>query len=154
MIHHNSTVSHILCIQKNTTFLKECIYVINIDMNDYIYNYFATSPDYRYDSSELYLPEEYIDVLMVQYYQQLKVLYNLGGRKVSLFGLDQLGCTPLIVKRWPPKGRACKQLLSDVVYVFNNKLKTLVEGLIKDKPDARFTFINTTSILQKKECKQ
>ncbi|KAM0010379.1 putative triacylglycerol lipase [Helianthus debilis subsp. tardiflorus] len=151
MIHHNSTVSRISRIQKNTTFLKECIYVINIGMNDYINNYFAAAPNYRYDSSELLATEDYTDVLMVQYYRQLKVLYNLGGRKVALFGLDQLGCTPLIVKRWLLKGRPCQLLVSDAVYVFNNKLKTLVEGLNKDKPDARFTFINTTSILQEKK---
>ncbi|KAF5761114.1 putative triacylglycerol lipase [Helianthus annuus] len=153
IVHHNSTVSRISRIRKNTTFLKECIYVVNIGMNDYIHNYFSWiwSTGGTYNSSLLYSTQNYATILIIQYYRQLKALYNLGGRKVALFGLGQLGCTPFIVKNWGYKGKPCADIFSDAEYTFNYRLKTLVDGLNKLKPDARFTFINATSILQKKE---
>ncbi|KAJ0682534.1 putative triacylglycerol lipase [Helianthus annuus] len=123
-------------------------------MSDYIYNYYYwTGFDRIYNSSLLYSKINYATILIIQYYRQLKALYNLGGRKFVLFGLAQLGCTPFIVKNWSAVGKPCSVLVNDAEYVFNNRLKTLVDGLNKLKPDARFTFINTTSILQKKEGK-
>ncbi|KAM0006768.1 putative triacylglycerol lipase [Helianthus debilis subsp. tardiflorus] len=124
-------------------------------MNDYIHNYFAWTwgLDGTYNSSRLYSTQDYATILIIQYYRQLKALYNLGGRKVALFGLGQLGCTPFIVKNWGYKGKPCSDIFSDAEYTFNYRLKTLVDGLNKLKPDARFTFINSTSILQKKEGK-
>ncbi|KAJ0645683.1 putative triacylglycerol lipase [Helianthus annuus] len=124
-------------------------------MNDYIHNYFSWiwSTGGTYNSSLLYSTQNYATILIIQYYRQLKALYNLGGRKVALFGLGQLGCTPFIVKNWGYKGKPCADIFSDAEYTFNYRLKTLVDGLNKLKPDARFTFINATSILQKKEGK-
>lgn len=53
-----------------TTHLKKCIYTVGMGSNDYINNYLM--PDV-YQTSKLYTPEQYADVLIEQYKQQLKV---------------------------------------------------------------------------------
>ncbi|XP_076928831.1 GDSL esterase/lipase At5g45670-like [Bidens hawaiensis] len=149
MVHHNLTVARISRVQKDTAFLKECIYVINIGTNDYTNNFHSFED--HYDAPHIYAPNGYVDVLMQQYTRQLKVLYNLGGRKVALFGLIQLGCTPFIIERFRPSPwYPCETMVDDSVYIFNERLKFLVEGFNKDKPDVKFTYINTTNIFDRK----
>ncbi|KAI3743734.1 hypothetical protein L1987_56799 [Smallanthus sonchifolius] len=148
LIHHNSTISR---IQNKTTFLKQCIYLINIGAHDFISNYYHLSNDRYYKASEIYKLDVYSDLLMQQYSRQLRTLYNLGGRKIVLFGLTQLGCSPYVVERYKPTGQACQLMVDDSIYVFNNRLKPLVDELNKEKSDARFIFINTTSILHRHE---
>ncbi|KAM0010381.1 putative triacylglycerol lipase [Helianthus debilis subsp. tardiflorus] len=142
---HKSTVSSLRRSTKNTTFLKECIYLINIGNNDYINNYLM--PGKHYNSGLIYSKDEYAEVLMKQYHHQLRALYNLGGRKIATFGLTHIGCTPFMVKKFSTEGKPCVNWINDVIDAFNNRLKSLIIKLNKDKPDARFTFINTAGIL-------
>lgn len=71
----------------------------------------------------------------------------MGARKVALFGLSQMGCTPLLVKKFGKDGKPCVEWINDVVNLFNSRFKRLVDDLNKDKSKASFTFINTTGIL-------
>ncbi|KAI3796731.1 hypothetical protein L1987_39411 [Smallanthus sonchifolius] len=142
---HNSTVSSLSRIRKNTTFLKECIYVINIGSNDYINNYLM--PGKHYNTAKIYSQDEYAKVLIQQYSRQLMTLYNLGGRRIAVFGLTHIGCTPYMVKRFSTNGKPCVDEIDDVMDAYNQRLKSLVVELNKDKTDARFTFINTAGIL-------
>ncbi|PWA74418.1 SGNH hydrolase-type esterase domain-containing protein [Artemisia annua] len=141
---HKSVVSRLFQLRKKMTLLKKCIYVINIGSNDYINNYFR--PDF-YNSSELYTKDQYADVLIKQYSRQLKTLYSLGARKIVVFGLAKSGCSPAQIDRFGTDGRPCVQRINDAVELFNNRLMPLVLELNNNKTDARFTFINLTSIL-------
>ncbi|KAJ9536035.1 hypothetical protein OSB04_un000795 [Centaurea solstitialis] len=141
---HSSIVSRLFHLQENITSLKKCIYLINIGSNDYINNYLV--PD-KYRTSRKYTVDQYANVLIRKYSRQLKRLYKLGGRKVALFGLTQIGCTPLEVKKFGSNGKPCVESINDAVNLFNDRLKPLVDDLNNDNPDARFTFINITSIL-------
>lgn len=51
-------------------YLNKCIYSVGMGSNDYLNNYFM--PLY-YSSSRQYTPEQYADVLIQQYTQQLRV---------------------------------------------------------------------------------
>jgi len=53
-----------------TAYLNKCIYTVGMGSNDYINNYFMPAV---YQTSKLYTPEQYADVLIEQYQQQLKV---------------------------------------------------------------------------------
>nr|GEV72470.1 putative SGNH hydrolase-type esterase domain-containing protein [Tanacetum cinerariifolium] len=144
LINHNSTISRLSRIQQNTTFLRECIYLVNIGSNDYINNYLMPE---RYNTSRLYTTNQYAEDLIQKYTQQLRTLYNLGGRKIALFGLSQIGCTPLLVNKLGSDGKPCVASANDAVNLFNARFMPLVDELNKEKSDARFTFINTTGIL-------
>ena len=64
-----------------------------------------------------------------------------------MFGLTQIGCTPLEMNKFGSNGKPCVEPINDAVNLFNDRFKPLVDDLNNDNPDARFTFINVTSIL-------
>lgn len=74
------------------------------------------------------------------------MLYNLGARKIVVFGLGQIGCTPAEIARFGTNAKPCVEWINDAVKLFNGKLKSLVDELNNFYSDARYTFINLTSI--------
>ncbi|KAM0010375.1 putative triacylglycerol lipase [Helianthus debilis subsp. tardiflorus] len=147
LLNHEKIISRLSALQSNKTFtdayLKKCIYLSNIGSNDYINNYLIPS---IYSTSKTYTADEYAAVLVQQYSQQLKTIYNLGARKIAVFGLGQVGCTPAEIRRFGTNGKPCVEWINDEVQLFNDKLKSLVAKLNTDYQDARFTLINLTSI--------
>lgn len=74
-------------------------------------------------------------------------LYNLGARKIIVFGLGQLGCMPGEIALHGTNGKPCVEWINDAVKLFNDQLKHIVEKLNKEHNcDAKFTFINITSM--------
>ncbi|KAD4982501.1 hypothetical protein E3N88_19172 [Mikania micrantha] len=147
LLNHERIIARLSTLQNNKTFtdeyLKKCIYLTNIGSNDYINNYLMPS---FYPTSNTYTVEQYATVLVQQYSQRLKTIYNLGARKFVVFGLGQIGCTPHEITRFGTNGEPCVQWINDAVKLFNDELKRLVEELNSDYLDARFIFINLTSI--------
>nr|GEW96621.1 GDSL esterase/lipase At1g29670-like [Tanacetum cinerariifolium] len=145
---HVTTISRLSSVlQSNKTFtneyLKQCIYLTNIGSNDYINNYLIPN---IYLTSNIYTVDEYAAVLVEQYSQQLKTLYDLGARKVAVFGLGQIGCAPAEIARFGTNGKPCVEWINDAVKIFNEHLRSLINELNNDYTDARLTFINLTSI--------
>lgn len=73
-------------------------------------------------------------------------LYNLGGRKIALFGLAPIGCTPAEIDIFGTNGERCVESINDAVKSFNDKLKPLVDEINHDISDAKFTFLNVSHI--------
>nr|XP_043625228.1 GDSL esterase/lipase At1g29670-like [Erigeron canadensis] len=147
LLNHASIISRLSLLQRNKTFtneyLKKCIYVLEMGSNDYINNYLMPN---NYVTSRIYTPDQYAADLVRQYSKQLRTLYNLGARKVAVFGLSLIGCTPTEIARFGTEGQPCVQRINDAVELFNNKLKPAIDEINTNFQDARFTFINMTSI--------
>ncbi|KAF8029709.1 hypothetical protein BT93_E2210 [Corymbia citriodora subsp. variegata] len=126
-----------------TAYLSKCLYTVGMGSNDYINNYFM--PDV-YQTSKLYTPEQYADVLIEQYQQQLKTLYSYGARKVAIFGLSVIGCAPAEISRFGTDGSLCVDKINGAVMLFNDRLKSLVDKLNRDLADAKFTYIDIFGI--------
>ncbi|KAL4585760.1 hypothetical protein LXL04_010385 [Taraxacum kok-saghyz] len=142
--HHKSIVSRILHSKKDKKFLRKCIYVVNIGSNDYINNYYM--PD-LYNTSHIYTKRQFAKVLIKQYSQYLTTLYSLGGRKIAVFSLAPIGCSPFYINKFGTYGTPCVEKMNEAITLFNDGLKDLVDRLNDKKSDARFTFINLGSIL-------
>jgi hypothetical protein len=73
LYNHNITVSRIAKIlgseEVARKYLSQCIYVSDMGHNDYLNNYFLDD----YNSSKLYTPEEYAQLLIETYETQLEV---------------------------------------------------------------------------------
>ncbi|XP_031129922.1 GDSL esterase/lipase At5g45670-like isoform X2 [Ipomoea triloba] len=126
-------------------YLSKCIYSIGVGSNDYLNNYFM--PLY-YTTSRQYNTEQYADILIQQYTEQLKTLYDYGARKFVLNGVGQIGCSPNALAQNSPDGRTCVERINVANRIFNDKLRALVDDLNTNTPDARFTFINAYAIFQ------
>ncbi|XVE71857.1 hypothetical protein DITRI_Ditri10aG0185500 [Diplodiscus trichospermus] len=119
--------------------LNQCIYAVQIGSNDYINNYFK--PKF-YNTSDQYTPEQFAVVLVEQFSKQIKALYNDGARKLALFGIGLIGCTPNAIAVYGTNGSACVEKLNNAAQVFNERLISLVDELNTNLTDAKFTYLN------------
>ncbi|KAI9177712.1 hypothetical protein LWI28_018410 [Acer negundo] len=143
---HRITVSRIRSIlgdnKSTANLLNKCIYTVGMGNNDYINNYFSQ----YYPTRSMYTPEQYSTLLFQEFSHQLKILYNLGARKVAVFGIGVIGCTPGMIAMYGTNGSLCVDFVNDAVQLFNAKLIPLVEDFNKDTLNSSFIFIDTYQI--------
>uniref|UniRef100_A0A0E0JTV4 GDSL esterase/lipase n=1 Tax=Oryza punctata TaxID=4537 RepID=A0A0E0JTV4_ORYPU len=121
-------------------YLAKSIAVMVLGSNDYINNYLLTS---LYDSGYNNSPEDYADLLIDHYSRQILALYSVGLRKFLLAGVGPLGCLPsLRASGLGPRGQ-CVDQVNQMVGFFNQGLRSLVDQLNSDHPDAMFIYGNT-----------
>ncbi|KAH7836889.1 hypothetical protein Vadar_007024 [Vaccinium darrowii] len=146
---YKNTVSQVVNILGDeasaANYLSKCIYSVGLGSNDYLNNYFMPS---TYSTSRQFTPDQYADVLIQQYAQQIRNLYNFGARKLALIGVGQLGCSPNELAQNSPDGRTCVQRINSACQLFNNRLKSLVDNLNNNFSDAKFIYINAYGIFQ------
>ncbi|CAL9223562.1 unnamed protein product [Arabidopsis halleri] len=121
--------------------LKKCLYTINIGSNDYLNNYFMPAP---YTTNGNFSFDGYADYLVRSYRSYLKSLYVLGARKVAVFGVSKLGCTPRMIASHGG-GKGCAAEVNKAVEPYNKNLKALVFEFNRNFADAKFTFVDLFS---------
>ncbi|KAL8140507.1 hypothetical protein V2J09_006528 [Rumex salicifolius] len=141
---YKNTVSQVVDIlgdeDSAANYLSKCIYSVGLGSNDYLNNYFM--PLY-YSTSNRYTVDQYADILIQDYGQQIRNLYSYGARKVALIGLGQIGCSPNELAQRSPDGKTCDQRINSANQIFNNRLRSLVDELNNDLHDGHFVYINT-----------
>ncbi|KAK4259492.1 hypothetical protein QN277_005817 [Acacia crassicarpa] len=146
---YRRTVSQVVQILGNQTqaanYLRKCIYSIGLGSNDYLNNYFMPA---FYSSSRQYTPEQFTDILIQQYSQQIRSLYNYGARKMALFGLGPIGCSPNEIAQNSRDGRTCVERINSANRLFNDRLKSLVDQFNRQLTDAKLIYINTYGMFQ------
>ncbi|KAH7836473.1 hypothetical protein Vadar_001758 [Vaccinium darrowii] len=146
---YKNTVSQVVNILGDqasaANYLSKCVYSVGLGSNDYLNNYFMPS---TYSTSRQYTPDQYADVLIQQYAQQIRNLYNFGARKLALIGVGQIGCSPNELAQNSPDGRTCVERINSACQLFNNRLKSLVDNLNNNFTDAKFIYINVYGIFQ------
>ncbi|KAL8032371.1 hypothetical protein ABFX02_13G091600 [Erythranthe guttata] len=149
LINHRTTIGRIrLLLIRNRTitpesYLNKCLYVVNMGSNDYLNNYFLQpiSP-----SRILFTPDRFAANLIQRLTQQLRTLYNSGARKVAVFGLGLLGCTPQELSMFPANASGCVDFINEAAQLFNNRLKPVIDDFNTNSPGAQFIYVNITSI--------
>ncbi|EES01473.1 hypothetical protein BDA96_03G318700 [Sorghum bicolor] len=124
--------------------LSQCIFTVGMGSNDYLNNYFMPAV---YSTSQQYTPAQYADVLIDQYSQQVRTLYNYGARKVALMGVGQVGCSPNELAQHSADGATCVPEINGAIDIFNRKLVALVDQF-NALPGAHFTYINVYGIFE------
>ncbi|GKU92440.1 hypothetical protein SLEP1_g6167 [Rubroshorea leprosula] len=145
---YQNLVSQVVNILGNedtaANYLSKCIFSIGLGSNDYLNNYFM--PLY-YNTADRYTPEQYSDVLIQQYTEQLQALYNYGARKFVLIGVGAIGCSPNELAQNSQDGKTCVARIDSANQIFNNKLKGLVDQF-NSNSDAKFIYVNAYGIFQ------
>ncbi|XP_038891276.1 GDSL esterase/lipase At1g29670-like [Benincasa hispida] len=144
---HNYTISQMHGLlgskTKITSYLKRCLYTIQIGSNDYLNNFFMPK---LYQTSSQYSPKAYAIALNKELSTQLKILYDQGARKVAIFGVGSIGCTPYARANFEHRGLPCVDKMNSAIQLFNDGLKSLVQQLNTNLPAAKFTFIDVFKI--------
>ncbi|KAM7500609.1 hypothetical protein LguiA_025023 [Lonicera macranthoides] len=146
---YKNTVSQVVDIlgdeDSAANYLSRCIYTVGLGSNDYLNNYFM--PQY-YSTGRQYTPEQYADVLIQQYAQHIRTLYNYGARKVAFIGVGQIGCSPNELAQNSPDGSSCVQRINVANQMFNSRLKSLVNDFNNNLADGKFIYVNAYGIFQ------
>ncbi|XP_054795347.1 GDSL esterase/lipase At1g71250-like [Prosopis cineraria] len=122
-------------------YLAKSIAILVFGSNDYINNYLLPT---LYNSSYLYNPQQFGNLLLNSYARQIQALYSLGLRKFFLAGVGPLGCIPNQRASAPP-GR-CADGVNQMLGTFNEGLRAMVDQLNKNHPDAMFVYGNTYAV--------
>ena len=78
----------------------------------------------------------------------IQILYKYGARKMALFGVGQIGCSPNALAQSSPDGRTCVARINSANQLFNNGLRSLVDQLNNQLTDAIFIYTNGDGIFQ------
>ncbi|KAJ0971941.1 hypothetical protein J5N97_019900 [Dioscorea zingiberensis] len=116
--------------------IKRCILFIGFGSNDYLNNYMMPN----YNTRNQYNAEQFADLLVQQYTQQLTRLYNLGGRRFAVAGVGAIHCVPSILAQ--SVNSKCSLEVDNLFSPFNNKVKSMINNLNQKLPDARFIYID------------
>ncbi|CAK8530823.1 unnamed protein product [Lathyrus sativus] len=127
-------------LDKAQQYLNKCLYYVNIGSNDYINNYFLPQ---LYPTSHIYSPQQYAEALIQELSLNLLALHGIGARKFVLVGMGLLGCTPHAIFNHGTNG-SCVEEENVHAFIFNAKLKSLVNHFLKFLADSKFIFINST----------
>ncbi|KAG5013842.1 GDSL esterase/lipase At1g71250 [Glycine max] len=121
-------------------FLAKSIAVVVTGSNDYINNYLLPG---LYGSSRNYTAQDFGNLLVNSYVRQILALHSVGLRKFFLAGIGPLGCIPsLRAAALAPTGR-CVDLVNQMVGTFNEGLRSMVDQLNRNHPNAIFVYGNT-----------
>ncbi|KAF8113741.1 hypothetical protein N665_0046s0087 [Sinapis alba] len=121
--------------------LKQCLYIFSFGSYDYLDARFYTSRDLIRNRK----PAEQFAERRIFFYKKYlnEIMYQLGARKVVLFGIGQIGCTPRTTSLWGFGG--CVGAVNQAVEIFNKKLQTMVAELNKQLSGAKFTYVDLFS---------
>ncbi|KAL5539276.1 hypothetical protein UlMin_042741 [Ulmus minor] len=131
--------------EEASNYLSRCIFSIGLGSNDYLNNYFM--PQF-YSTGNQFTPLEYADDLITRYTEQLRILYDYGARKVALFGIGQIGCSPNELAQNSEDGRTCVEKINSANRIFNARLKGVADQFNNQFTDARFIYIDSYGIFQ------
>ncbi|XP_073279261.1 GDSL esterase/lipase At1g71691-like [Primulina huaijiensis] len=122
--------------------LAKCIFFVGVGSNDYLNNYLMPN----YDTKNRYNAQQYADLLVHQYSQQLSRLYNLGARKFVIAGVGLMGCIPSILAQ--SRDGTCSQEVNQLVLPFNANAKAMINSLSSNLPGSRFVYIDIANMFQ------
>ncbi|KAK7848521.1 GDSL esterase/lipase At1g29670 [Quercus suber] len=78
----------------------------------------------------------------------LKTLYDYGARKMALFGIGPIGCSPSELSQNSRDGKTCVQRINSANQIFNSRLKSLVKTLNNNLSNATLIYIDSYGIFQ------
>ncbi|KAL4032144.1 hypothetical protein IC575_005208 [Cucumis melo] len=122
--------------------IGRCMFFVGMGSNDYLNNYLMPN----YPTRNQYNAQQYADLLVSQYAQQLTRLYNLGGRRFVIAGLGLMGCIPSILAQSP--SGSCSEEVNQLVRPFNVNVKSMINQLNNNLPGARFSYIDIERMFQ------
>ncbi|KAK4780569.1 hypothetical protein SAY87_016675 [Trapa incisa] len=125
-------------------YLAKSIVILNLGSNDYINNYLLPP---IYNTSYIYNPQQFANLLINGYTRQILRLHSLGLRKMFIAGIGPLGCIPNQRAFWQSPPDRCVDFVNQMLGSFNEGLRLLVDRLNGNHPGAIFVYGNSYAAL-------
>ncbi|WCJ27296.1 GDSL esterase/lipase At1g29670 [Euphorbia peplus] len=138
---------------KNMTnqYLQSCLYSVEIGSNDILNNYIPSNNGSEPTPRQ---PADQFAKNLVNhfFFSRLLSLHSSGAKKVVVFGLPPLGCSPGAIRMYGngknKNEHKCIDIINKGVQAYNSKLRTMVDKLNKYNKNAQFTYIDITEAYQ------
>ncbi|KAF6169117.1 hypothetical protein GIB67_038614 [Kingdonia uniflora] len=117
--------SHFGTTEELSKYLSKSIFMVAIGTNDYINNYLQPL---FFNTSTVYTPQAFEQLLIQRLSQSLQRLYKLGARKIVVFEIGPIGCMPTYTKNQKPAGQ-CVEEYNQLVNYFNTQLAVMLPQL-------------------------
>ncbi|KAK7360240.1 hypothetical protein VNO77_02223 [Canavalia gladiata] len=127
---------------RTATIVSKSIYIVCIGSDD-LANTYAQTPFRR---AEYDIPS-YTDLMVSQALNFLQELYELGARRIGVFGLPAIGCVPSQRTIGGGMYRACSESSNQGAILFNSKLFSQMDALGKRFSDARLVYLDCYNAL-------
>ncbi|KAK1303290.1 GDSL esterase/lipase [Acorus calamus] len=114
-------------------YLSRSLFAVVIGSND-ILGYFGSQ-------NKVTTPQQFVNSLVLTLQDQLKRIYNLGGRKFAFVGVGPIGCSP--AKRSENSAGDCEEDINSVCTMFNEAVKSLLSSMKTNLPDMSYSFFDT-----------
>ncbi|KAJ7110301.1 hypothetical protein O6H91_10G029800 [Diphasiastrum complanatum] len=122
--------------------ISEALYSVTMGGNDYINNYLLPLSVRK----RQYTPDQFNQLLIATFRNQLTQIYNLGARKITVSNIGPLGCIPSQLSMATVSTK-CIPELNEYASSFNAALKLMLEELNRNLPGAMFVYSNGYDII-------
>ncbi|XP_042424022.1 GDSL esterase/lipase EXL3-like [Zingiber officinale] len=122
--------------------IRESPHVVFAGNNDILATYFFTT--IRQKTFDL---PSYINYLVDAATNFVKELYNLGARRIVVFGLPPLGCVPVSRTVRGGKNRDCVDIYNQAASSFNFELSNSLNQINVDLPGSRIIYLGIFDII-------
>ncbi|XP_030550278.1 GDSL esterase/lipase At5g08460 [Rhodamnia argentea] len=119
-------------------YLAKSLVMMNLGSNDYLNNYLMPS---LYDTSSIFNPSDYAQILISNYTTHIVALHSLGLRKFLIAGIGPLGCMPNQLATGADTPGKCISTVNNMVRLFNMRLRSLVDQLNANAHGQRAIFV-------------
>lgn len=116
------------------------IHAMVIGSND-VLGYFGSNSNF----SKSYTPMAFISLMVDTIEAQLKLIYDLGGRKIAMIGVGPVGCCP--AQRVSRPNGDCHESANSMASEYNKGLQSVLQKLKSQLPGFQYSYIDTYSVL-------
>ncbi|KAL2651928.1 hypothetical protein R1flu_020056 [Riccia fluitans] len=118
-----------------STHLRDSILYIATGGNDYIHNWITNDTD-----AALLPHDQFNNLLLTTFENQLQVLYNAGARKVAVLGIGPVGCAPHFLWLSNTTTGECMETVNQYVSQFNDGLREMLVRFNQQHQGAHFVY--------------
>ncbi|WCJ30620.1 GDSL esterase/lipase At4g28780 [Euphorbia peplus] len=122
---YQERVAAIIGAEQTKQLVNKAVVLINLGGNDFVNNYFLIFSIRKLQYS---LPE-YCKFLISDYKIILQKLYELGARRVLVFGTGAMGCVPAELALSGSKNGECSPVLQEAATIFDSLLFLMIKEL-------------------------
>ncbi|KAK8953870.1 GDSL esterase/lipase [Platanthera zijinensis] len=131
-----ASMAELIGVGQAQTHLSKSLFTIIIGSNDI----------FAFKSDGKATPQQYVGSLISTLQLQLLKMYNIGARKFVFIGTGPLGCTP--AERSTNINGDCNALANNVSDLYNQASAYLLQVMMSQLGDLRYTFFDTSLLLQ------
>ncbi|GER26624.1 GDSL esterase/lipase [Striga asiatica] len=123
--------------EKSSQIVRESLIALITGSNDLTFTYFLTL-----ERRTHYDIPSYIDLLLNFAFTFIKDLYDLGARRIGIFGLPPIGWMPSQRTLWGGLKRKPVNKYNQIAELFNKKLSDEIDSLNKQYSEAKIVYVD------------